>query len=181
MKLLSQYATVLSFALLVGAVLFGVLVVWPQVQSLRSLMAQNQEADQMLKTAEGYLESTKISQQMIEDHREEVNRVQSAIPLESNIALLYQRILDGGSAAGVIIETIGVVESAKEEEQDLRKLEVQLRAMGTYSSAKGFLQDLLRSYRIITIESLRLSPVSGDENTDRFSLEVRLRAYYVTE
>lgn len=175
----------ISFLLFVGALFLAIFAVWPQVEEFRSLTLQHQEVDSALGRAERYLKSTKAAQAMIEEHQKDVERVQKAIPLEPNVALLYQRLFDGASAAGVGIDTISANESpAKGEEssdQALQSVEIAAQISGSYASVKGFLQEVLRSYRIMTVKSLTLSRISEEGETARFSLNVQAQAYYMAK
>ncbi|MDP4009329.1 MAG: type 4a pilus biogenesis protein PilO [bacterium] len=185
MRILDQYIMPVSFLLFVGALFLAIFAVWPQVEEFRSLGLQHQEVNGALGRAEQYLKSTKAAQAMIEEHQEDVARVREAIPTDPNIALLYQRLFDGASAAGVVIDTISANESPTigEEavDQELQSVEIVARVSGSYTGVKGFLQEVLRSYRIMTIKSLMLSSISEEGEATRFSLDVRAQAYYMAK
>lgn len=75
------------------------------------------------------------------------------------------------------VAVAGEVPEIKEEETGIQENLFNFNIMGTYSAFKNFLSALESSARLIEVESISLSSVTPDEETEIKSFEFKIKVY----
>jgi len=159
------------FFLLISALLFF-LFIFPKKTSLSILNSELSQKRQEFETSDKYFQEVLKTSEKLRNYREEISKIDSALPDDPSIPSLFNFLQKSSSQAGLLLENIGSI-SVKEEGK-LKKWTTNLRLKGDYSSLKNFISTLERSARLIRIEKISLS---SEEEPPSYNLTISFFSY----
>jgi Tfp pilus assembly protein PilO len=166
------------FAILILAFFF----VSPQYQRFKSL-----QLDLGLKRAEfnakyDYFSEITKTYYDIEARKDEVKKIDDALPVESNLGRLIYFLQKKTVESGIIIKSLFLSKaSLSGEEGGVNEIVFSLNSMGSYSALGNFLASLEKSDRLFEVTNISFSSgaaeTSGAEQIYSFSLEIKTHTY----
>ncbi|OHA70000.1 MAG: hypothetical protein A3H01_01690 [Candidatus Wildermuthbacteria bacterium RIFCSPLOWO2_12_FULL_40_9] len=171
---MSRIATI--FASLLVIFLLGVFYTWPQYQRILGFTAELQERNTELKLKKDYFASVKKVAEELDQYKEEIAKVDSAIPVNPFLPSLFNFTKETAAQNGFVLTKVGRFGvSSSREQQGLREIAFDVSLAGEYSALENLLSALEQSARIIEAENIIFTVrEKGDSNPP---LELKLKAY----
>lgn len=162
------------FIFFVAALAFSIFFVFPKYQEITDLKVRIEEKRIALQHQEEYSQSLRDLEKKLEDYKESLEKVDSALSEEPDIPSLFDFLQRAASENGLILEKTGTFSvSPSKSEGEVGEAKVSFSVSGPYPSFKGFLKTLEKSARLIELERLSFSsPKEGD--IFPFSLEIKV-------
>lgn len=160
------------------ALVWGIGLVWPKYQDLKSLRAKIKEKNIELQQEEGYfLELQKISQNF-QQYSEALSKIDSALPLDPSIPALFGFLQKRAAQSGLVLKDINFTSTPSNKElQEVKGIKIILSLSGSYSAFKDFLLSLEKSSRLIEIKNISFTSPSEKEKTFTFNLSIVTYSY----
>jgi Tfp pilus assembly protein PilO len=159
------------FFILISVLLFF-LFISPKQTSLSILNSQLLQKRKELETSDRYFQKISKMAEELENRQEEISKVDSALPEDPSIPVLFNFLQKSASQSGILLENIGSA-STKDKEK-LKKWTTTLNLKGDYSSFKDFISTIEKSARLIKVDKISLT--SGEESLS-FSLTISFFSY----
>ena len=164
------------FISLLVVFLLGFFYAWPQYHRVIGLTADLQERKIELELKKDYFTSVEKAAQELEQYKEEVVKIDSAIPTKSSLPSLFNFVGTTASQNGLILAKIGKFSvSPSREREGIKDIFLEVTLAGSYSSFKNFLAALEKTSRIIKAENIIFKAPKPEE--DSFSFDLKLKAY----
>lgn len=180
---MSLFRVVIPSILLIGSFAMGALVLWPNYQEFSDLRTQVQEREERLARGEAALNRLKGIQEEVEAHQKDFEKIDKAIPQETQLPAVYDAIQDLGSSSGVVVQAIEAsVSTLASEEQRVAGVTLKVELLGTYEGLKNFLSNARSFARILNAQSLAIRDAaivddSGEVTPGLLGIEVEFEAY----
>lgn len=155
-----------------GALIFSIFFTFPKYQEITNLRGQIEEKRIAFQYQEEYLQNLRDLGKKLEDYKEPLEKVKSALPEEPDIPSLFNFLQKAASENGLILEgtdTFSVIPPKTEEE--LGEVQVAFSVSGLYPSFKNFLNTLEKSARLIELETVSFSSLK-EGDIFHFSLNI---------
>lgn len=157
------------------ALLLGFLFVWPNYQKLQLTEQTVEEKRIEIKYKEDYFQDLKKAFQEIEKYQEQLEKIDSALPSEPDLAVVLNFIKNSGIKSGIILTEIETSPAKPSlETRGLKETEISFTVLGPYPAFRNFLSDLEQTSRMIKIESISFS---SKENIRNFNLKIKTYGY----
>ena len=133
------------FSIIIFIVLFfGVFLVWlPKYREYTSLRFQLEKAKAQLATKQEYFEQLQKVSDELKAHEPDLQKIDSAIPSESDIADVLRFLQNKAQANSLLVEGVGLNNSLPVKEfPGLKKTPLSITLAGEYSSYKNFISIL---------------------------------------
>ena len=164
--------------LLLSILIVGVFLVFPRCQDLRALRLEIGKRNAELQSKEKYFSNLQEASRELEKYQSELSKIDSALPSDPSLPSLFNFLQKASSQNGLILEDIGVFSvTVSEENPEIKEINLNLGASGSYSSFKNFLSTLEKSARLIEIENISFSAPEEKESSFSFDLKIKVRSY----
>lgn len=166
-------AFIILFFLLV--LIMGWLIIWPKFGEYSDLK-QNIEIKQIeLQYKEEYIAKLQGLKSKLEEKKDQVNKIGSALPDENSTPSIYKFIEESASASGMVLEGISPFsEAVSQINSRLNETTFSINISGTYPAFKSFLTALERSARLFDMSSVSLSMTPKQ---DIFKFQLGIKAF----
>lgn len=136
--------------------------------------------EQLLEDKQAVIAKTEQLKQDYETHKDELKRVNYALPSGKEIPNLIVQLEALVSENGLVLENLNFLEKeakAGEAPAPYKSLEISLRAAGTYESLEGFLKALELNIRLMDVKLISFSSKQS-ETEGLFIFNINLIVYY---
>lgn len=176
----SRYLPIISIFLLILLILAGIFFWWPKVEETLDLREKLKIKEAEVKQREEYPKKLIAISHELEQYSDELDKIDSALPEEPSIPVLFNYIQKTTSENGLILESVSLtsVSSAKDK-IGVREVSFSVSATGSYSSFKNFLASIYINARLIDIKSISFT--SPDEETGLFNFSLNFATYAFSE
>ncbi len=179
--MMSRPILIVSILLVFLIVLGGYFFWWPEYQNFQGLKLALEKKKAEFEQAEKYLSGLKTLSDKFAGYRDEVAKVDSALPSEPSIPALFDFIQKTGSQNGLILEEINL-DKLPLGEGRIRKIPFSITVSGAYPAFKNFLSAVYRNARLIEVNSINFSsPIAeekgGGSNFFKFVLNLEAHSY----
>jgi Tfp pilus assembly protein PilO len=141
------------FFILISVLLFF-LFISPKQTSLSILNSQLLQKRYELETLDKYFQEILKTSEKLKNYQEEISKIDSALPDDPSIPLLFNFLQKSSSQSGLLLENIGSINL--NEEGRLKKWTTNFKLKGDYPSLKNFISILERSARLIRVDKISL-------------------------
>lgn len=159
------------FFILISVLLFF-LFISPKQTSLSILNSQLLQKRYELETLDKYFQEILKTSEKLKNYQEEISKIDSALPDDPSIPLLFNFLQKSSSQSGLLLENIGSINL--NEEGRLKKWTTNLKLKGDYPSLKNFISILERSARLIKIDKISLL---SEGESPSFNLTISFFSY----
>ncbi len=154
----------------------GVGLIWPKYQDFKSLELEVSQKKSELKSKKEYLASLESAFQELEKHKDNLSKIESALPSDQSLPSLFDFLQRTSAQSGLILVDIGPVTVSSPKGTTLKESGFNLSLSGSYSSLKNFLPVLEKSARLIEVEKISFSSAKGEEPFS-FNLLIKIHSY----
>ncbi len=165
----------------------------PQYKRVKELQKQLANQELILETREQYVEQLEESSRRIDEHQEEMVKLNYAMPSTPDTSYILEFLDESVFKTGMIFRDVGGLSKTieREEESQTGWVEVSFQLIGTYDSFLDFLNRVEKTARLIEVDSVSFVGESleqeGEGETIRdesgapslFSFDIRLSAPYL--
>jgi Tfp pilus assembly protein PilO len=159
------------FFILISVLLFF-LFIRPQKALLSILDSDLSQKRQEFETLDKYFQEIAKTSEKLKNYQEEISKIDSALPEDPQIPLLFNFLQKSSSQSGLLLESIGSVSFS--EEGKLKKWTTNLKLKGDYPSFKNFISIIEKSARLIKVEKIS---ISGEGESLSFNLTISVFSY----
>lgn len=156
------------------------LLVLPAYNRFTLLNREIKWQEQLLVDKQAVIAKAEQLKQDYETHKDDLKRVNYALPLGEEIPNLIVQLEALVLENGLVLENLNFLEKeAKTEEAPApyKSLEISLQAAGTYESLESFLKALELNLRLMDIKSIDFSSEQS-ETEGLFTFNINLIVYY---
>ncbi len=174
-----RYLPIISIFLSVLLILAGIFFWWPKIEEVLDLRIKLQIKEAEVKHREEYPKKLIALSQELEQYSDELDKIDSALPKEPSIPVLFNYIQKTTSENGLILENVNLSGiSSSKDKSGVREITFSVSAAGSYSSFKNFLTAIYTNARLIDIRSISFS---SPEETGLFSFSLSFATYALLE
>jgi len=174
-----RYLPIISIFLSILLILAGIFFWWPQVEEVMDLRRELQIKEVEVKLREEYPKKIIALSKELEQYSDELDKIDSALPQEPSIPVLFNYIQKTSSENGLILEDVNLRSiSLSKDKSGIREIAFSVSAVGSYSSFKNFLTTIYKNARLIDIKSISFS---SPEETGLFSFSLNFTTYALSE
>lgn len=167
------YASVIVIILVLVAVPFFLL---PQYENLKEAKEKIETKKRQAEKERKYSETLKSAYYKIFEYKDELRKIDSAIPENDLLIPEFYNFLEKKSLySGIIMDDISVG-GVSEVDASLQKTNFTISFYSTYPTLKRFLSNLHNSARLIEVESVLISPPE-EESSLRVTLNLGIYSY----
>ncbi len=172
--------TTISFFLLLLSVLFWTFLIFPKKEKVSVLRVSLLEKEKELESQKEYLEKLNQTLKKLNQYKEEMAKIEAAIPDSPDIPQTLHLIQTLATQSGLLLKSVSFSELKKSEEtfegSKLKEWQIKTTLVGDYESFKNFLSAIEKSARLIETENISLA-VEGEKNQLNFSVEFKIKSY----
>lgn len=174
-----QAYTMLILSLLTMS-FFGIFAIKPTLKTIAQLqkkIADSRIVNEALEQKIIHLSQSKEEYKKIEN---DLPLISKALPKEPQFSFFLKDLESLTQAVGATISSVRLesIELTKKNSQSSTKISGSLKLLGDYSSCKDFLNRLLTSARIYTVDSFEIRP-NLKEEPRAIKLDFNINAYYL--
>jgi len=167
------------FTLLVGNIFCVTFLILPQYRDFKMLQLQVLEKKTELANREKYLENLESLSKEIEKYKEEIAKIDIALPRDPNLPQLFKFLEKTCSENGLVFKNVGAFGTvALEKPANTNVTSVEFAVSGKFEDFIKFLSVLEKSARLIEVSSIGFGvPEKAEEvakNIFSFSLVVKV-------
>ncbi len=160
-----------------GAVLIMVFATLPFFQGFMESMELLADKEEELRREDEYIERLKEAEEGLRGYSSKLNMIDKAISNDPAVPSLIKYIEDTTRGYGIFLTNLGSFStSPSRDNPDLQETKISFSVSGGYNSFKSFLNAMEHSSRLISIESLSITPTIEDEGI-RYSFNVTIKTY----
>ena len=149
---------------------FGYFSLYPAYNSWQGDIDKLEEVQNKLETRNQYFSELDKLNQKLNDYREGLGIVETALPDNISLPKLYNYLQERGSQKGLVVQEF----SSKEVEENDNSTEeakaqartVDVKVSGSYSKFKEFVKELESSARLFSVESASIEAPTGPGGAD---------------
>lgn len=182
MMLTSKHTFLIIFiCLLILLALGGYFLCWPKYQEFKGKKVEIETKNEEIRKKEEYLLNLGILSDKLSTYKEQLSKIDSALPKDPSVAALFNFLQKTSSESGLILTDIDVSglfpleDSAQVQESSggrIQKMSFSVSVNGSYSAFKNFLSVVYRNSRLIEVKSISFS--SFEERKDLFDFNINL-------
>ncbi len=166
--------SIITILLFLGAIGLISSFVLPKYQEGQALQQKIIQARQELQVKDEYITSLYDLSSELEKHKEEMAKIDTALPSEPSLPVLFNFFQQVSAQNGLILKNITVNVTPNSEDSEIQEIDIQLSVIGSYSSFKNFLFNLEKSARLFEVENISFS--LGEEESS-FNLGLKTHSY----
>lgn len=156
--------------------IMGALVIWPEYQDFVDLGGKIEVKKNELQYNREYFQELDLIKEKLEEKKEEVAKIDSALPQERSLPSVFDFVQKISSESGLIFKSLSPFAASRSEEfPEIQETRFTVVLSGAYPSFKSFLFALEKSARMIEVESISFS--SEGEEPLIFSLRLKVYSY----
>ena len=163
---------IIIIVILVVASLLGVVLVWPKYQDFQQVQLRVKQKEAELGSKTAYYSKIQEIWGRLEEYEDVLSKIDSALPEDYSTPVLFNYLQKTTGGTGLILESLTFDGLTGDR---IKEINVNLEALGSYSSLKSFLSALENSARIFKVKSFSFS--SPEKSKESFSFELGISAY----
>jgi len=137
-------------------------LIWPEYQGFGALRLEVNRRENKLRDREQYLLALKNAAAELKKYDDELSKINSALPLDPSLPSLFEFLEKTSSQSGLVLRNISsFATNVSKERPGLTETHVDIGISGSYPSFRNFLTVLEKSARLIEIENISISPMTG--------------------
>ena len=166
-----------SIILLIILIFGGIFLWWPKYENFKEFSFELENKNVALKQKEKHFSQLNDISKKLEEHREQLAKIDSALPQEISKPELFNLIQEESSKNGLIFKKIGSgdISSSQAKEEGIKEISFSFSVSGSYQAFKNFLSSLYQNSKVITVKSINFS--SSDKEGDLLNFDLTLAAY----
>lgn len=154
----------------------GVVLIWPQYQTLKALPKNIKEKEAQLQYKKIYFSELSQIKAELEQYELALSKIDSALPPDLSLPSIFNFLQKASSQSGLVLKAISPVNTSPSEEiSTASETKFSISVVGAYSSFKDFLSTLEKSARLIEVENISFS--SPSEPSLTFNLRIKVFSY----
>ena len=170
---------------LIGAILIaitlllGVVFLWPNYQRYQILRTEIKYKETEIANEAKYYEKLKSFSEAIKSQKEEIEKIDSALPSGPAITPdLFKFLQKTASENGLVVKGIDVsLEAQKADNSATKDISLTVQLYGSYPSFKNFLKALEESSRLIEVGTISFSSPQKEDELQLFNFDVGIKAH----
>jgi Tfp pilus assembly protein PilO len=190
--------SVIGVFILFVAILGGYYFWLPEYGDFQTLKLKLEAERKRIAYAEEHFSKLQDISRKLEEYKDEIKKIDSALPVEFSISALFNFIQGNCSKNGLILEEISLDKSSlsglgkitpgensasseasqtgaqldvRQEGDDIEDIPFSISVFGTYSGFKDFITDIYKNARIIEVDSIEFSSDFSEEGIEAGSRE----------
>lgn len=153
------------------------LILWPRFEEFKTTQRDVEGKKAELQMREEYTSELNKIKGELEQYSSEVSKTRSALPTDPSLPSLFNFLQQSSSKSGLVLKTINPFSiSDSKNLPNLRETTFGLEVAGSYSAFKNFLSTLEKSARMIEVENISFSSLTGEEPFDS-NLQIKVYSY----
>lgn len=150
---------------IISTILLVIFLVYPKYQDSDFIKKKLEQKKEEFIYQQDYYEKINMLNKKLEEYKDELKKIDSALPDEPSLPALYDYFLKLSSQNGLILTEMSVSSPAvSKADPYLQEILFSISVSGTYTSFKNFLFPLYKSARMIEVESISLA--GGEEGEE---------------
>ncbi len=155
--------------------IFGVLILWPKYEDLRSIKIEVERKQKELQYGKEYISGFLNLKERLKEYQNEILKIEDSLPFELSLPCLFSFFQKASSENGVILTALSWSEpSAFGKNSRIKQTIFNISVSGSYQSFKQFLSYLEKSAKFFGIQNIAFS---SDEEPFNFDIKVRTFSY----
>jgi len=160
-------------------VLFFCYILWPKYTAWQTLGEGIKQRELSLKQSKEYLFNLQRTSGILEDYKEELGKIDSALPEKSSLPHLLHFFQKKVSENGLLLSDINQQTQSQAIEPEegmavgLKETYIGINAIGSVSSFENFLKTIEESARLVEVENISLR----QEKEELFGFNLTLKVY----
>lgn len=169
---------VINIIFIILALVFGIIFVLPKYQELDLWWQKIDRQEENIAKRKEHFQDLRNTAEELEDYSEQLTKINSALPSDPNLPVLFDFLQRAASQSGLYLKSISHLSTKSSSEiEGLEETTVSLTLSGLYPSLKEFLSKYQEvSSRLIEIESLSFSS-DPEEGPREFNLGIKVYSY----
>lgn len=163
-----------SLIILAGSAMVGVFLLWPRYEILTSLQKEKIQKETNLTYHQEYAKGLAMLKREAEGKSSEIRIVQNSLPDTQELPSLYEQVGTIAAESGLVAKSVSISPSQSPSSPQVKSIDIDLGAEGSYEALKQFIQNTRKSPRIFTIKSFRLA---GSVQQEMFQYSIQMEAY----
>lgn len=165
---------------LIIALVFAVVLVWPQYQKIQILNTDIENKKAELQSQEVYFSKVKEASVKLQEYSDVLFKISNALPQDSSLASLANFLQINAAQTGLILKKIvlGGSDIPSEGKGSLVETQTIIQVSGSYEAFKSFLVLIEGSARMIDVQNIFIEiPSEKSEESPSFTLELKTISY----
>lgn len=171
------FRIIVSVSVLLTSAVGAVFFVWPEYREYAALKAEVKTREARLQSAEKALAQLKKIQAEAVLHREDFAKIETAIPKDAGLPVLFDHLQQLGASSGLVLISLDG-EPAKAQANGTDVIVFKAQFAGSYEGLKNFLGEAKKSARIFNVSVLDVS--AGGQDSGDLQIGIELFAYEVS-
>ncbi len=169
----------IAIALILFIILaLGFYLVAPKYQEFKKLQVKLGEKEAEFKAKAAYFLGVVDTFKKLRNYEEDLEKVDSALPLNPSLASLIYFFQIKSSESGLIFKKANLFSiSLISKKSDIKEITFFLEFFGSYFAFKNFLSSLEKSARLIEVENISFTSQVETEQTYPFKLKIKAHSY----
>lgn len=165
------------------ALVFGLLLAWPQYQNLQALNSNIENKKGELSSQETYFSQVKEISAQLQDYSEAFSKIATALPQDPSLASLVNFLQTNAAQTGLILKKIvlGGTTTPSENKKSLSETQLIVQVSGSYEAFKDFLLLIENSARLIEVQNLSVDTPAKElketKESPTFTLDLKTASY----
>lgn len=189
-KLVGGYLFAIACFLL--GLLFSLILTYPKAKSFSKLISQKKEEESALAKLKSKADTLKNELAPYSDVlNKNYDKVAHALPSVEDVPGLMSQLEEMASSSGLLVEGMQFSGSSKKTlptnaptssttvaDTSAKEVSVQMTLSGNYDALVTFLEKVENASRIVVVDSLKFSPLQGEEGGSGFTFNLGVISFY---
>jgi len=187
---MSRFIPIISVILLVILFVGGYFFWWPKYQEFNRQNTVLEQETKALEQKNNYYSKLKEISNKLAAYKDEINKIDSALPAETSLPVLFDFIKKTSMENGLVLNSISPsgagnssskydksnvnTETSAKSTAGVEKISLSISLSGTYPALKNFLSAIYKNARLIEVNSISFSSPS---EADLFNFDLSLEVY----
>lgn len=162
------------------ALIFGLVLVWPQYQKLQVLNSDIYNKQESLRSQRAYFAQVKEISAQLQEYPESLSKISDALPQDPALASLANFLQTNAAQTGLILKKIvlGGTVAPSENKKSFTETQLILQVAGSYKAFKDFLSLIEKSARMIEVQNISIEiPPKESKESPTFTLDLKTTSY----
>ncbi len=152
-------------------------MVWPKYQELQNVNQQIEQTKNQLQKSKEYMARLETLDDRLQEYDTAKKKVESALPSKPKLPCLLNFLQETSNDHGLLLNRISSI-SQSSSQGDIKKVNINLMMIGSYSSFKNFVRAVENSSRIVEVEEVKFrTPDKEESSPPRFELRLSTHFY----
>lgn len=168
----------LAVILICASVVFGLFVVLPRYNSLKSEEAISQSKSTDLAARKSYYNNLTQINDELANYSDDLSKLNEALPKEVSAPATFDFFQKEAQVSGVVIKSFGDLKSGPSKDHpDLKEYNLTLSVSAPYSALKSFISTLEKSAHVLEVDTISFSSPSKKDSPFTAGLGIKFYSY----